>query len=132
MLAPCSRLFERLTAGLLAVSTLLLLPMGSAQAASAVAVFDVSITLSKPETGTCVPGVTGTTPALICDTGLAAQVLNPSLLAARPRPDGGYRFISYVAGLNGSVDIYTGAGTSTAFRLVHWADHEYIEMTVGW
>lgn len=44
----------------------------------------------------------------------------------------GFRYISYITGPAGSVDIFTAAGTSTAFRLVNWADREYIEMTVGW
>lgn len=52
---------------------------------------------------------------------------------ARFQFDGrGYTFISYVTGMFGTVDVYAGAGTSTAFRLVNWADREYIEMTVGW
>lgn len=53
----------------------------------------------------------------------------------RPRPvyeGSGFRYISYITGPAGSVDIFTAAGTSTAFRLVNWADREYIEMTVGW
>lgn len=62
----------------------------------------------------------------------------PGLLVnapARPRAvyeGSGFRYISYITGLAGSVDIYTAAGTSTVFRLVNWADREYIEMTVGW
>lgn len=46
--------------------------------------------------------------------------------------EGAYRFTSAVTGAVGSVDIYTSAGMSTAFRLVSWADREYIEMTVRW
>lgn len=45
---------------------------------------------------------------------------------------GVYRFTSAVTGAVGSMDIYTSAGMSTAFRLVSWADREYIEMTVRW
>lgn len=46
--------------------------------------------------------------------------------------EGAYRFTSAATGAVGSVDIYTSAGMSTAFRLVSWADREYIEMTVRW
>ena len=45
---------------------------------------------------------------------------------------GAYRVTSAVTGVVGWVDIYTSAGMSTEFRLVSWADREYIEMTVRW
>ena len=45
---------------------------------------------------------------------------------------GAYRVTSAVTGVVGRVDIYTSAGMSTEFRLVSWADREYIEMTVRW
>jgi hypothetical protein len=44
----------------------------------------------------------------------------------------GFRFMSYVAGMAGTIDIYTGAGAVTAFRRVNWAEREYLEMTVTW
>ncbi len=94
--------------------------------------FDVMITLSsvatRPQTGTCNSTAAET---IVCNS-LGGRELQASA-PARSRFDlSGYRFISYVSGLAGSVDIYTNAGTSTAFRLVNWADREYIEMTVGW
>lgn len=113
------------------VLALAALPMPT-PAVQATAQFDVMITLSsvatRPQTGTC----NSTAAATIVCNSLGGRELQASA-PARSRFDlSGYRFISYVAGLAGSVDIYTNAGTSTAFRLVNWADREYIEMTVGW
>lgn len=103
-----------------------------APALQATAQFDVMINLStaatRPQTGLC-DSTAATT--IVCNS-LGGRQLQSSA-PARSRFDlSGYRFITYVSGLAGSVDIYTNAGTSTAFRLVNWADREYIEMTVGW
>lgn len=102
--------------------------------------FDVMISLRSPEqqtqTGLCDSTqtvVATTSPRIVCNFTTGRDVL--SSLPAKPSwpyEGRGYRFISYITGPVGSVDIYTGAGTSTAFRLVNWADREYIEMTVGW
>ncbi len=32
----------------------------------------------------------------------------------------------------GAVDLFAGAGTITSWRIVHLADWDYLEMTVGW
>lgn len=32
----------------------------------------------------------------------------------------------------GGVDLYAGAGTITSWRVVHYTDWDYLEMTVGW
>jgi hypothetical protein len=32
----------------------------------------------------------------------------------------------------GTVDIYSGAGTVTSWRMINLANWEYLEMTVGW
>ena len=32
----------------------------------------------------------------------------------------------------GGVDMYAGAGTITSWRVVHFTDWDYLEMTVGW
>ncbi len=106
------------------------LPM-PALAVQTTAQFDVMIHLSsiatRPQTGTCTNTSAST---VVCN---ARDSLLQSSVPARSRFDlSGYRFISYVSGLAGSVDVYTNAGTSTAFRLVNWANREYIEMTVGW
>lgn len=114
----------------------LLLWGANAQAAELPAKFDVMIRLtsevSRAQTGSCAPAQ-GVTPTIVCDTRLTNSTpAIASSAVAGSRLGGGYRFISYASGLSGSLDIYTGAGTSTAFRLVNWADREYIEMTVGW
>ena len=114
----------------------MLLWAAKAHASELPARFDVMIQLtaavSRPQTGSCAPAA-GVTPTLVCDTRLTNST--PAIASSAvggSRLGGGYRFISYASGLSGSLDIYTGAGTSTAFRLVNWADREYIEMTVGW
>lgn len=108
-------------------------------AAQASAQFDVMITLRparQDQTGECASTgvVNGTTPPMIVcgprPPGDRFVALASTL--KWPYADRGYRFISYITGSAGSVDIFTAAGTSTAFRLVNWADREYIEMTVGW
>lgn len=109
-------------------------------AAQASAQFDVMITLrsaeKKPQTGLCDSSLA--TDAAIAPTVVCGFVPGRDLLVnAPPRPravyeGSGFRYISYITGPAGSVDIFTAAGTSTAFRLVNWADREYIEMTVGW
>lgn len=114
----------------------MMLLAAKAQASELPAQFDVTIRLtaavSRPQTGSCAPAQ-GVTPTLVCDTRLTNSTSAiASSSVSRSRLGGGYRFISYASGLSGSLDIYTGAGTSTAFRLVNWADREYIEMTVGW
>lgn len=130
---PAAGLLLVMGAGLAAVPAQALGAQASAQ-------FDVMINLLSPEkqiqTGLCdsiKAVVTTTSPAIVCNFTTGRDIL--STLPAKPSwpyEGRGYRFISYITGPAGSVDIYTGAGTSTAFRLVNWADREYIEMTVGW
>jgi hypothetical protein len=119
----------------LAAAMILMLAHG-AHASAVPAQFDVLIELTaagnRPQTGSCMPAA-GVTTTMVCDTRLTTAASPIASAAAfSSRLGGGYRFISYASGLPGSLDIYTGAGTSTAFRLVNWADREYIEMTVGW
>ena len=37
-----------------------------------------------------------------------------------------------IGDLNGNVDLYSGAGTITSWRMVRLSNREYLEMTVGW
>ena len=115
----------------------LAVPALPAQGAQASTQFDVIIKLgpaaTQPQTGLCSTTTTSSptaTPIIVCD--LKASLTPIPARRLRAYQGGGYSFISYITGPAGSVDIYTSAGTSTAFRLVNWADHEYIEMTVGW
>ena len=46
-----------------------------------------------------------------------------------------FRFVAAVSRsgeLLGTVDIYSGSGTVTAWRVVNFGDREYLEMTLGW
>lgn len=111
-------------AKLLLVFVSLLATSSSLFAAQASAQFDVMITLrsdKQNQTGQC---DSTAPPMIVCGSRPPGQI--------RDAPPRGYRFISYITGSAGSVDIFTAAGTSTAFRMVNWADREYIEMTVGW
>lgn len=104
-------------AGLCAMWSPLLASQASAQ-------FDVMISLrsdKQNQTGQC---DSTAPPTVVCGSGPPGQI--------QIAPVRGYRFVSYITGSTGFVDIFTAAGTSTAFRVVNWADREYIEMTVGW
>lgn len=104
---------------------------------------------ARPEVSTTIPPVREIATPL-------EQISEPSAVVANPAPSSGetsiaaspavtsqtakgsavhagvYRFTSAITGAVGWVDIYTSAGMTTAFRLVNWADREYIEMTVRW
>lgn len=72
---------------------------------------------------------TAAEPAPVTPTAPSAALPPVSRSPAIP---GGYRFMSNVSGHAGTIDIYTGSGMVTAFKLVTWAEREYIEMTVTW
>ena len=52
----------------------------------------------------------------------------------KPVHGGAYRFLTRItsAEITGTVDSYTGANTSTTFRIVNSAGQEFVEMTVEW
>lgn len=116
------------------------LPNNAAQSS---AEFAVSVTLrtaaTESNTGLCrsIPGVGafGASVTVVCATGKVIGLDTPDLISPWELAYGGvYRTLTRVASntVSGTVDSYTGNGTSTAFRLVRLADTEYIEMMVAW
>ena len=129
----------------LAALVLGLLPgawLSPGMAAQSSAAFTVSVTLNKPAsstTGLCSSntgvGAFGATVTVVCGTGIVTGLEAVATGMPRtPTHGGAYRFLTRVSSdnLSGTVDSYTGAGTSTAYRLVSLAGRDYIEMTVGW
>ena len=116
------------------------LPSVAAQVSSE---FGVSVTLIKPgtspNTGLCTSntgvGMFGATVTVVCGTntvvGLEAVGRG---MPWKPVHGGAYRFLTRIssAAITGTVDSYTGADTSTTFRIVNSAGQEYVEMTVEW
>ena len=115
------------------------LPNHAAETGSA---FNVKVTLRPPDlsnTGSCSNntgvGAFGATVTVVCGTGTVIGLeATGTGMPWRPVHGGAFRFLTQISGdaLAGTVDSYTSADTSTAFRIVSSAGREYIEMTVGW
>jgi hypothetical protein len=116
------------------------LPNDAAQSSSS---FTVAVILrpaaAGPDAGLCRSntgiGAFGATVTVVCATGAVAGIeATGTGMPWRPIHGGAYRFLTHVASaeLSGTIDSYSGAGTSTAFRVVSLAGREYVEMTVGW
>jgi hypothetical protein len=91
------------------------------------------------------PGSFGATLTVVCSTGIVVDVAPSSrglYQHGDPSHRGGflgygwaYRYVTQVnwAGQNmGPVDIYSGIGTITSWRVVNLVDREYVEMTLNW
>lgn len=66
-----------------------------------------------------------------------AKPLEPAAAPSTPVPRGDGRAFRFVIPTGtgdryGGVDLYAGAGTITSWRVVHYTDWDYLEMTVGW
>lgn len=112
----------------------------SAHAAQSGASFAVSVNLlERAATGLCRSdtgaGAYGATVTVVCATGTVTGIEAVGRgMPWVPTHGGAYRYLTRVSSddLSGTVDSYTGSGTSTAFRIVSVAGREYVEMTVGW
>ncbi|HUP29716.1 MAG TPA: hypothetical protein VM122_06045 [Usitatibacter sp.] len=121
--------------------------LGAAQAGSASSSFRVIVNTDKstgpvtpPNTGLCrridLPGAMGAIVTVVCSTGVVVEI-GPGE-ASKPWGwihGGAYRFLPPIssAGVNSaSMDIDTGLGTVTSWRVVHLSDRDYLEMTVRW
>lgn len=114
-------------------------PNNAAQSSSE---FAVTVTLQKAataNTGLCSSntgvGAFGATVTVVCATGVVVGLeATGKGMPWLPVHGGAYRFLTRVSseGQSGTVDSYTGVGTSTTFRVVSWAGQEYTEMTIGW
>lgn len=115
----------------------------SSMAGQSTSGFGVAVTLVKPggssTTGLCssqtVPGAFGATVTVVCGTTIVAGLeVTAQGMPWRPVHGGAYRFLTRfsVDDVFGTVDSYTGVGTSTTFRIIGASGQEYVEMTVGW
>jgi hypothetical protein len=84
-----------------------------------------------------IPSAHGALVTIVCSTG-AVVAIEPSTTlgqALTPMHGGAYRYVTQVSP-NGSLldtaDAFGGAGTTTAWRVVHSSDRDYLEMTLGW
>ena len=127
----------------LALGLLLGAWLSPGMAAQSSAPFIVSVNLNRPAissvTGLCSSntgvGAFGATVTVVCGTGIVTSLEAVATgIPRQPTHGGAYRFLTRVSSdnMSGTVDSYTGAGTSTAYRLVSLAGRDYIEMTVGW
>ena len=114
-------------------------------AAQSSAGFIVSVNLNKPAisstTGLCSSntgvGTFGATVTVVCGTDIVTGMEAVATGFPRtPTHGGAYRFLTRVSSdnisMSGTIDSYTGAGTSTAYRVVSLDGRDYVEMTVGW
>ena len=124
-------------AGAMALAAML---AGSAWGAQSRASFAVTVDLhTSADTGTCLssPGspLTASVTTIDCRTTPVDPVpvsTPPPLALPGARA---YRFMIPTGSGDlryGGVDMYSGAGTITSWRVVHLTDWDYLEMTVGW
>ena len=139
------------TAGALALAALLSIPPCSASAATSAAQFSLSVDLVTSTTPTAsprrptatsafcrtdsMPGAFGATVTIVCSTGVVVNIEPPRGAALAPMHGGAYRYLTQVAvggQILGTVDIYSGLGTITSWRVVTLGDRRYVEMTLNW
>ncbi len=114
--------------------------ISGAGAAQSSANFDVHVVLQAPNTsgpGLCSSstqsGALGLNVKVVCPPGDGEQPPDGDGQGSKT-PRGLYRFkIPGASGeALGTVDIYSGAGTVTSWRMINLTNWEYLEMTVGW
>ena len=83
-----------------------------------------------------IPGAFGATVTIVCATGAIIDLApNSPRQPYVPTHGGAFRYVTQVSnasGLLGTVDVYSGVGTITTWRVISAAQREYLEMTVGW
>ena len=132
-------------ASALALAASLSIPC-AASASQSGAQFRVSVDLqsnTNPNSAFCrtnsLPGAFGATVTIVCSTGVVVDVGPPPRYRSREYGDishgGAYRYLTQVAfggQILGTVDIYSGLGTITSWRVVNLVDRQYVEMTLNW
>ena len=83
-----------------------------------------------------VPHSFGSTVTYVCATGVVVDIspTHPGMPWS-PTHGGAYRYITQVnvgGQVLGTVDIYSGLGTITSWRVVNLVDRQYVEMTLNW
>jgi len=130
----------------------LFLAPGAVLAAQASSNFRITAELQSPAAASTsafcrsdsMPGSFGATVTLVCSTGVVVDISpgrGPYRQGDPLHPHGflqfggAYRYVTQVnwAGqILGPVDIYSGLGTITSWRVVNLVDREYVEMTLNW
>jgi hypothetical protein len=120
---------------------------GTAEGARTESRFNVEVTLENGSqvpalsgTGLCrmsnVPGSFGAIVTVVCATGVVVEIWSPNSRSSwLPTHGGSYRFlppVSLAGVMSGSLDMNTGLGTVTSWRVIKMADHDLLEMTVRW
>ena len=84
-----------------------------------------------------IPSAHGAVVTVVCSTGVVVEI-EPGSHAGHPYTPmhgGAYRYVTHVTpngALADTVDAFGGAGTTTAWRVVHLTGRDYLEMTLGW
>jgi hypothetical protein len=83
-----------------------------------------------------IPSAHGALVTVVCTTG-AVVAIEPDHAGQpfTPMHGGAYRYVTNVTpngDLSDTVDAFSGAGTTTAWRVVKSAGRDYLEMTLGW
>jgi hypothetical protein len=115
---------------------------GPAWGGQASATFAVNVDLhTSPDTGACQSSPEApSAPSVVTIDCRNGQPLDPATPPSTPpasaaRDARAYRFMIPTGDGDlryGGVDLYAGAGTITSWRVVHYTDWDYLEMTVGW
>ena len=83
-----------------------------------------------------IPSAHGAIVTVVCSTGAVVDIEpGRSGQPLTPMHGGAYRYVTHVSptgALLDTVDAFGGAGTTTAWRVVHLTGRDYLEMTLGW
>jgi hypothetical protein len=81
-------------------------------------------------------GSYGSVVTVVCATGVVVEIWPPDSRSSwGPAHGGSYRFlppVSLAGVMSGSLDMNTGLGTVTSWRVITLVDRDYLEMTVRW
>lgn len=117
-----------------------------AVAASTAAPFQVRVAIKAPDAPTSAfcrvgpsPTTFGAIVTVVCATGAVVNIEPPAgQTLAGPIHGGAYRFhhvsdnVLFGGHFPGGIDIYTGVGTITTWRVVTLPDWEYLELQMAW
>lgn len=83
-----------------------------------------------------IPSGHGAVVTVVCTTG-AVVAIEPGRDGQpfTPMHGGAYRYVTNITpngDLSDTMDAFSGAGTTTAWRVVKSTDRDYLEMTLGW
>ena len=83
-----------------------------------------------------ISGAFGAMVTVVCATGVVVEIWPPGSRSSwAPTHGSSYRFlppVSLAGVMSGSLDMNTGLGTVTSWRVIKMADRDFLEMTVRW